>query len=280
MNEQRTKFMTNIFRSPNQRTTQIKFLKTFKVDEAVQFNRLIVGLFAILVIAVSSLLFLMKDTSRLIYVLFPVLIIDASLLYTLVIYLVNLHGKSLLFVSLKNFIDKFIFKKNHFFQKIDFGINKISDNMLVLDNGKVCVSYHVRGILSESSIESTFYLAAKAKDMLLRSLPMNTLYTVIISLKEDTFSTQIDNVLDSGSNSELAQTINALQYDSLINLRKSKDTRIDQTVLITAENQHDLQSAMRQFGYAVQEGLFSEVFIMSHDELKKLIYEMNLGGEI
>lgn len=280
MNEQRTKFMTNIFRSPNQRTTQIKFLKTFKVDEAVQFNRLIVGLFAILVIAVSSLLFLMKDTSRLIYVLFPVLIIDASLLYTLVIYLVNLHGKSLLFVSLKNFIDKFIFKKNHFLQKIDFGINKISDNMLVLDNGKVCVSYHVRGILSESSIESTFYLAAKAKDMLLRSLPMNTLYTVIISLKEDTFSTQIDNVLDSGSNSELAQTINALQYDSLINLRKSKDTRIDQTVLITAENQHDLQSAMRQFGYAVQEGLFSEVFIMSHDELKKLIYEMNLGGEI
>lgn len=280
MNEQRTKFMTNIFRSPNQRTTQIKFLKTFKVDEAVQFNRLIVGLFAILVIAVSSLLFLMKDTSRLIYVLFPVLIIDASLLYILVIYLVNLHGKSLLFVSLKNFIDKFIFKKNHFFQKIDFGINKISDNMLVLDNGKVCVSYHVRGILSESSIESTFYLAAKAKDMLLRSLPMNTLYTVIISLKEDTFSTQIDNVLDSGSNSELAQTINALQYDSLINLRKSKDTRIDQTVLITAENQHDLQSAMRQFGYAVQEGLFSEVFIMSHDELKKLIYEMNLGGEI
>lgn len=270
VNSRRYKFMTNILVRAQDKETYIKFLKKVTKDALVPTNRLIYsGVFLIVMIG-FSLYISFTDFDRILYVIFPCLLLSLASIQLAYYLLISSRKKSMLasiFTLLTMRITEFLrLKSSKYGELQSIGIKSFKKGYILFENGDYGVCYAIAGQLAKSTLPGVADQVQQIRFDYLVSRSHTSQEMTVTSIKRLNVSTQTDYYkrIYAAANSK-TDTDRWRQYmSSLIkkNVEEniaSKEISIYQYLILREDDISALKKSIALFELAASDGLYASI---------------------
>lgn len=276
----RYKFMTNILSESKHRTQYIKSLEKFVMDARIPISRIVVALFASVILLIFTLHNLFSDSLKLRYVAVPVILAAISGYSLIFMYLMPSRNKSMLDSAIELLLASFnesVRRKGE--EKTDlksFGIDKVKNGVCVMSNGDYGLVYEVEGHLSRSALPAIADAAAIAREKYLVARNATSYTTLVISIKRTDLTSQIEHLEDLtmkrtdkvSANDDWRNYMAAINYKYLSEKIENTDMSIYQILILCDSTVDNLIKSKDTFESAAINGMYAKC---KHIASKKLI---------
>ena len=293
-----SKFMNNILSESKHRTRYVGLLKNFTPDAQVSYQRILISLGVVTVIAIWFFFSLRGGLNRIGYVLPPLVVILVALLVLLLLYIISSRNKSML-SSVGDYLIFQIAEHSRRRQALNarshtIGIDKVTAEnpdgsgmgLIHFDDGDVGVMYDIEGQLSLSVLPSVVAATTDARVRYLTTRMPTTTEHMVTSVKRSDVRSKLDyyrKVYDRArvDGDEYAAGLADLIFRYTDNT-SDQENQVFQSLIIRDIDMGSLQKARQYFENGVTGGALAYAAVLSRNDIidrLKSTTMLSRGGE-
>ena len=271
-------FMNNILSESKHRTQYIKLFEKMLPDARVPLVRIVAALAASIALSLFVAWSFFSEPLKLQYTAVQLLVMEASGLMLIFLFLIPAGSKSMLNASVDMTISSFAEKIRRAGKEVTdlktFGIDSVVDGVCKMTNGDYGLMFEVEGHLSNSTLPAIADAVASARQRYLLARNATSYTTMLMSIKHTDLTKQLDNLqsltkIKTDSTNADADSwrhyMAKLNHEQVAKRIKSVDMSIYQVVVLCDTSIENLIKSREAFVSAAQGGMYASCYELTDE---------------